>query len=106
MRWISVNPDHLPKEKQRVLIYVPESNSRYNNEFVHIYTANFIKGLSKNDRELMRLGKIADPHNRRNTYSRGDEHGNNFVPYAWEGDGPMNWFGQEVSHWMPVPESP
>ena len=33
--------------------------------------------------------------------------GNNETKYSWVApQGPMSWFGQEVSHWMPLPEPP
>ena len=36
-----------------------------------------------------------------------DEDGNNLVPYKWYArSGPMEWWGQDVSHWMPLPKLP
>lgn len=36
-----------------------------------------------------------------------DEWGNNKKPYAWcDPSGPMTWYGQDVSYWMPLPEPP
>lgn len=33
--------------------------------------------------------------------------GNNKTPYSWVApQGPMSWFGQYVSHWMPLPAPP
>lgn len=44
---------------------------------------------------------------RSSLYYGADEHGNNRKPYCWIANGgPMTWFGQEVSHWMPLPERP
>jgi hypothetical protein len=41
------------------------------------------------------------------TSSSCDVHGNNLVPYCWYSNyGPGKWFGQEVSHWMELPEPP
>ena len=36
-----------------------------------------------------------------------DQEGNNLVPYIWRArSGPMEWFGQYVTHWMSLPEPP
>jgi hypothetical protein len=30
--------------------------------------------------------------------------GNNLVPYEWDQFGPDRFFGQEITHWMRIPE--
>lgn len=36
-----------------------------------------------------------------------DQWGNNKVPYAWaDPHGSLQLFGQDVTHWMPLPEPP
>lgn len=30
--------------------------------------------------------------------------GNNLVPYKWKEFGPDSFFGQDISHWCPIPE--
>lgn len=33
--------------------------------------------------------------------------GNNKTTYVWDAPcGPMSWFGQDVTHWMPLPDPP
>lgn len=32
-----------------------------------------------------------------------EDWGNNKVPYCWRAENGGNWFGQDVSHWMPIP---
>lgn len=54
------------------------------------------KGLSKKDREHM------DDCDRKRTFCTADEADNNLVPWYWHGDGPMGYFGQEVTHWVEV----
>lgn len=58
----------------------------------------FIRGLSKKDRDLLPVNSI-----RKTTYCRGDEEGNNMVPYVWETFGPSCYFGQEVDYWCELP---
>lgn len=33
-------------------------------------------------------------------------YGNNRVPYIWYQFGPDDFFGQDISHWMEIPEPP
>lgn len=40
-------------------------------------------------------------------FIKDDVFGNNKTQYSWVApQGPMSWFGQYVSHWMPLPDSP
>lgn len=111
-RWISVD-ERLPKEKQYVLIWLWSGSAQ---------VARIEKGISMSERAKMRRGEIENPLisvsnspfdtgrkavYRGNLYYGADEHGNNKKPYRWVANGgPMTWFGQEVSHWMPLPERP
>lgn len=106
--WISTK-DRLPEDGQTVLIFDGSVN-----------VAKFERGISKEEREKMKRGEIDDPIHtgwnladgyfevkRSDSYGRSDEDGNNKVPYCWVAlIGPMTWFGQYVSHWMPLPDKP
>lgn len=40
-------------------------------------------------------------------FVRDEVRDNNKRPYSWYApQGPMHWLGQDVSHWMPLPEPP
>jgi len=100
-QWIHVK-DRLPKNGQTVIIFSQKIN-----------VARFVRGISKEERREMKLGQIGDQVLgessilRSNLYYPDDEDGNNKVPYHWVApEGPMKWFGQEVSHWCPLPRSP
>lgn len=106
--WISVK-DKLPEKKQDVLILVGSK----------MFVAQIYKGISKQQRKEMREGKLENPvkecwggsgfcpTRRSEVFTSADECWNNKVPYCWEANaGPMRWFGQEVSHWMPLPKLP
>jgi hypothetical protein len=83
VKWISVL-DKLPKNKEKVLILVDGHN---------IQTGIFYKGRKKEE---------IDPYQGICSY---DQNGNNLVPYKWRADGgPMEWFGQDVTHWMYLPQ--
>lgn len=90
--WISVE-DSLPPSGKKVLIYLIDDK---------VSMASISHGISKSERESL---KESDPK-RYGTYIFGDEHDNNLVPYRWSGEGPMNYFRQEVSYWMPIPAKP
>lgn len=106
--WISVE-DRLPEEKEYVMIWCGECQ-----------IARIEKGISKEQREAMKRGELDDPCEsgwtlstgyftlkRSQAYKACDEQGNNRVPYCWyPNGGPMSWFGQNVTHWMPLPKPP
>lgn len=90
--WISVE-DKLPENGQMVLIY---DGNAYQWKPT-ISCAIFQKGKTKE--QLKEEGY--------KTMSGADEYGNNKKPYRWcSGNSPMNWHGQMVTHWMPLPETP
>jgi hypothetical protein len=106
--WISVE-DELPEENKYVLIWVGE-----------VQVARIEKGITEEDRDKMRKGEIEDkiecgwslptgtmPSKRSEIYKECDVRWNNLVPYCWKANGgPMSWFGQDVTHWRPLPENP
>ena len=53
-----------------------------------------VKGISMEERK--RTGN--------KTIRVGDQEGNNLVPYCWEEYGPGSFFGQDITHWCPIPE--
>lgn len=94
-QWISVE-ERLPENGQQVLIY--DGNATQWKASVH--SARFVKGRTHDEImvEYRDTGRL--------WHTFGDEEGNNKKPYAWRGDAHMQWFGQQVTHWMPPPEPP
>lgn len=97
--WISVK-EKLPENNQRVLIW---------NGGVDV--ATFKRGISEEERELMKQGKLEDweeegwcatmgymKHKRSSIRKPYDVWANNLVPYGWEVIGTV-LFGQNISHW-------
>lgn len=80
MNWIDCN-EQLPEENQRVLIYIREDATSISD-----YTGR------------VRIFSV--------TFERAEQYGNNERPYRWEDHGPGYWFGQDATHWMPLPEPP
>lgn len=107
--WISVS-DKLPEEKEYVLIAMHDV----------IEVARIEKGISQEERRKMKSGEIPDAEElgyepgkppfvvkRSDSIKAADQEGNNLVPYIWRArSGPMEWFGQYVTHWMSLPEPP
>lgn len=88
MEWINVE-DRLPNNDEKVLIY--------DDTCEEINVAIFRHGKTK--AELAQMKKLV--------ITSADEDGNNKKPYAWYGvQSPMWWFGQRVTHWMPLPKPP
>lgn len=106
--WISVE-ERLPEEGKYVIVWVGSAQ-----------VARIEKGITEEERQKMKNGEVEDrieygwsqstgfmPLKRSNLYKACDVHGNNRVPYCWKANGgPMEWFGQNVTHWMPLPEPP
>lgn len=107
--WISVK-DRLPDDEESVLILMGNI----------VEVAYIKKGISEKQRQEMKRNPLKDTKeecfsftmgyykiNRSDSYKPYDEYGNNRVPYKWFAQsGPCSWFGQEVTHWMPLPEPP
>jgi hypothetical protein len=111
MGWISVE-DKLPENGEMVFVYL--GNYRQSQKYDVV---KFEKGISQEERQQMKDGLLADEGV--NVYSNGhqvvakrssmftasDEEGNNTKPYSWS-NLPMRYFGQDVTHWMPLPSPP
>lgn len=93
--WISCD-EQLPENRQLVIIYAPKS------QMSKINICTFEKGISKKEREELKLS--GDERHLR--YCGADEYANNRKAYKWDVQGPGSYFGQDVSHWMPIPDSP
>jgi hypothetical protein len=106
--WISVD-ERLPEENEYVMIWCGKCQ-----------IARIEKGISEEKRKAMKRGELDDPCEtgwtlssgyftlkRSQSYKACDEQGNNRVPYCWYANGgPMQWFGQDVTHWAYLPKPP
>lgn len=100
--WISVE-DRLPDEGKAVLCMTTITNHFMGGELQNIKIAALRKGLSIKEREKMK----ANGDERWRIQTGNDEGvGNNMRPYSWSGFGASDYFGQEVTHWMPLPNPP
>lgn len=103
--WIPCE-ERLPEDGECVLAWAGGS----------VDVVRFEMGISQETREKMKKGEIPDPikyvwcladgytpQKRSNAYYRSDEDGNNQKPYCWV-HAPMEYFGQDVKAWMPLPE--
>ena len=108
-RWIPVT-ERLPEDGEYVFVWCRGE----------CQVARIEKGISEEERMAMRRGELPDPEimgwtlsdgwragKRSRCYYGCDVQGNNKVPYMWKANGgPMEWFGQDVTHWMHLPEAP
>jgi hypothetical protein len=84
IQWIPVT-DRLPADLQIVLIHTNRTNVfGYGDKPKNLHVAQFVRGKVPKKGDAIRWC---------------DQHGNNERPYAWSGDGPCEYYGQEVTHW-------
>jgi len=92
--WISCD-EVLPKNHQVVIVYSPSS------QMGKVNICEFAKGITKEERKQM------GGSDRARSIKPSDEHGSNERPYYFKvHKGPGSYFGQEVTHWMPLPSDP
>lgn len=120
MDWTSTK-DELPEEGKYVLARHNRGtwHDSADQDNVNCVVVKLVKGISIEQRELMKKGelkfktvKIVDASGifagssrdipRYNITRPEDENGNNLVPYKWETFGPDSFFGQVITHWMPI----
>ena len=109
MIWTTINSvNDLPEEGKYVLARHNrgtwhDSDDQKN---VNCVVVKLVKGLSKEDRQLMKEGKLPDPVEfgfKRSRMEHGeDEMNNNLVPYNWQTFGPDSFFGQSIFEWTPI----
>lgn len=85
--WIPCS-ERLPEDGREVLAYCD------NGQCSSISVVTFRKGKTKEELQAMECPCICSA----------DQWGNNLKPYAWFDNGPMQWFGQDVLAWQPLPE--
>lgn len=104
MEWISVK-DALPEDDVPVLVVVDSVFTAK-----HITVAYIKKGITIEQRERMKRGDFSDQGcypGREYDFYGADQWANNKVPYKWYVCRThKTWFGQDVTHWMPLPELP
>ncbi|CAB5226512.1 Domain of unknown function DUF551 [uncultured Caudovirales phage] len=121
MSWINVK-DKLPEEGKYVL--ARHNRGTWNDETdqanVNCVVVKFVKGISVEERKLMKEGKLPSSKktlgsynkeldkiiysdiDRWKIYKKEDQDGNNLMPYYWDTFGPDSFFGQTITHWMPI----
>lgn len=72
-------------------------HDRDDQDNVSTVVVKFVRGLSAEERATLK----GSPRGR--TYRACDEGHNNQRPYCWQAFGPGTFFGQEITHWMPIP---
>ena len=89
MEWISIK-DKLPQDGQRVIAFIPE---------------NYVP--TPGDPREVELKPLKVLTFIRNFYgNHKPKHKNSLSNDFWSGEGLSNHFFQEITHWMPMPNSP
>lgn len=108
MKWISTERQ-LPEENKYVLARHNrgtwhDSDDQRN---VNCVVVKLVRGISKEERAVMKLDKtICKDYNveRWKITKSEDEDGNNEKPYCWNTFGSTSLFGQEITHWLAIPD--
>lgn len=98
--WIKCS-DRLPDEGSYVLVRVLTVRDSIDRDGSRVRVMKIFKGLTSGERKAEEL-KTGFPR----PYGNSDQHENNLVPYKWQDAGACNSFGQEVTHWQPLPAPP
>jgi len=105
MRWIKT-ADQLPEPGKYVLArhnrgtWVDDTDQ----ENVNCVVVKLVFGISEAQRQKIESGELAGyGKDRHLIYRAEDEHGNNHVPYNWQMFGLDDFFGQTITHWLPIP---
>ena len=116
MNWISTK-DRLPKEGKYVLARHNRGtwNDSTDQANVNCVVVKLVRGISIEEREKMKKGELPQTlekgwclseglseTERSRVYEAEDEGGNNHVPYNWRMFGLDSFFGQTITHWMPI----
>lgn len=115
MNWISID-ERLPEDGQEVLFLYDEDLTwepydQTNEYSFEVKIGYFCKGITKAEKHAMKNGDIPTTYvglnqdiPRWRVHFRGDEDGNNRVPYAFETVWGGSVFGQCVRFWQPIPD--
>jgi hypothetical protein len=123
MEWISTK-DYLPEEGKYVFAKhnIGTWRDSTDQENVNCVVVKLVRGISMAERKLMEDGKLPSEKvggihfdgsfdkpihsstDRWRVYRSEDEQGNNLTPYEWKTFGATSFFGQDISHWMPIPK--
>ena len=100
--WISVK-DKMPEQDKYVVVRHAKGNWRDDRDQANVscVVAKMVTGLSLKDR-----AKLDPTSDRAKSIRCADEWGNNKVPYKFDTFGLSSFFGQDITHWMPLPEPP
>ena len=95
LSWISTSV-RLPAEGKYVLARHNRGSwiDKGDPENVNCVVVKLVRGISKKERE----------ESGEKTYVAADEWDNNLVSYNWEQFGPDSFFGQTITHWLPIPQ--
>lgn len=122
MNWIEIKSEKdLPQEGKYVIAKHNRGTWQDSDDQENVNTVivKLVLGISEKERQEMKgTGKDyqdspAENHGfyktsglRSDTYRQGDEHGNNAVAWEWDSFGPDSFFGQTITHWMPIEPLP
>jgi len=118
MNWIEIKSEKdLPQEGKYVIAKHNRGTWRdsTDQENVNTVIVKLVRGISLKEREAIKgtdrdyQDNSTEDHGfykisglRSDKYLFGDEEGNNTVPWAWQRFGPDSFFGQTITHWMPI----
>ena len=97
--WIKITEGLPPVGKYVLVRHNREWEDSQDSQGASFVVAKMNVGISAKER-----AELPDGHARKRIYKSSDEHGNNRVAYDFEQYGPGSFFGQEITHWMIIPD--
>lgn len=101
-----ISKGQMPPANKYIAVYAGnrpwiDSDDRKN---VHWKIAKMVVGISVEERMALAQSDRLEDRKRAKQYRRGDEEGNNLVPYCFDEFG-VDWhFGQDIDAWFELPE--
>ena len=100
-----ISNGQIPPENKYILIYCHDMPWKDSNHDLNVFwrVAKMVRGISEEERNILRNSTNPIEQKRARTYRPGDVFGNITVPYYFDEFGASSYFGQNIDEWCYLP---